>query len=438
MKIHLNQKKKAMISHKRPRAGLGPKKVFFYLFLLLLVPVAFFVVPEFLSTGYSSAVVVSGDLPQEEVLGEVSEVEKFVPIYLPTPNSVRAVYMTSWVAGTPSLRTKIVELIEETELNSIVIDIKDDTGRVSFAVEDEYLNEIGTPEIRIPDIKEFIKSLNEKQIYVIGRISVFQDPHLIKVRPELAVKRDSDKTINWGDRKGIGWLDAGSHEAWDYVISIAREAHKVGFDELNFDYIRFPSDGNMRDIYYPFSEDKVLADPEFGKAIVLKNFFAYLDSQLNDLEIPISADLFGMTTTNKDDLNIGQVLENALPYFDYIAPMVYPSHYPKGFNGYQNVNQYPYEIVNFSMSEAVKRVGELKITLASTTPDAPYLSKLKPNQLRPWLQDNDYPVHYTPEMVRAQIDATYDAGLNSWMLWDAANTYTRAALLKNEIDGANE
>jgi hypothetical protein len=98
------------------------------------------------------------------------------------------------------------------------------------------------------------------------------------------------------------------------------------------------------------------------------------------------------------------------------------------------VNQYPYEIVNYSMSEAVKRVKELKTELASSTPDAPYLSRLSPSQLRPWLQDNDYPVHYTPEMVRAQINATYDAGLNSWILWDAANTYTRAALLEDELD----
>ncbi|HJN62931.1 MAG TPA: putative glycoside hydrolase [Candidatus Paceibacterota bacterium] len=427
MKEDSNQKtqetQEEMIFHPEIKR-LNKAKIILYTIPVLVIFGVFFGVPHIFSTKYISG----GTIPI--ISGEKEEGKdenKFVPIYLPTPNSVKGVYMTSWVAGTDSLRKQIVKLVEDTELNTIIIDIKDDTGRVSFAVEDEYLNEIGSPEVRIPDIKEFIKYLNTKGIYIIGRISVFQDPYLIKQRPDLAVKRASDGAV-WRDRKGIGWLDAGSHEAWDYVVSIARESYNVGFDELNFDYIRFPSDGNMRDIYYPFSEEKVLTDPDFGKAKVLKNFFAYLDSQLEDLDMPISADLFGMTTTNKDDLNIGQVLENALPYFDYIAPMVYPSHYPTGFNGYQNVNAYPYEIVNFSMSEAVKRIREFKEIKASTTPNAPYLSKLRTNQLRPWLQDNDYPVPYTPEMVRAQIDATYDAGLNSWMLWDAANTYTRAAL----------
>jgi hypothetical protein len=432
MKKDINQVTKEALNRGKTMNKFTKGHIIIGVFFLALLIVIFFAIPKFVSTKYSVALIVGGDVVDRDQ-DKVPEEKKFIPIYLPTPDSVRAVYMTSWIAGTPSLRVKIVELIEETELNSIIIDIKDDTGRISFAVEDEYLNEIGSPEVRISDLKEFIKSLNEKNIYVIGRISVFQDPYLIKQRPDLAVKRASDGAI-WRDRKGIGWLDAGSREAWGYILAIAKESHRIGFDELNFDYIRFPSDGNMRDIYYPFSENNILADPDFGKANTLKSFFAYLDSELEELNIPISADLFGMTTTNKDDLNIGQVLEFALPYFDYIAPMVYPSHYPTGFRGYQNVNAYPYEIVNFSMTEAVRRVNELKTELASTTPDSPYLSKLKTSQLRPWLQDNDYPVHYTPAMVRAQINATYDAGLNSWMLWDAANTYTRAALLKNEID----
>ncbi len=130
----------------------------------------------------------------------------------------------------------------------------------------------------------------------------------------------------------------------------------------------------------------------------------------------LSVDFFGMTATNYDDLNIGQVLETAVPYFDYISPMVYPSHYPVNFMGYKSVaevNAHPYEIVKFSMDSAVRRVKAVGGD---------------PLQMRPWLQDNDYPVHYTPAMVRAQIQATYDAGLTSWMLWDAGNTYTREAL----------
>ena len=408
------------------RRGLFNGRITFYGFLAASAFAVFFAVPQIVSIKYdplspadSEEVAEEADLPEEE--------NKFKAVYLKTPDSVKAVYMTSWVAGTQSLREHIVKLIDETELNAVVIDIKDDTGRISFETEDEYLNEIGSAEIRIPDIKEFIKYLNDKEIYAIGRISAFQDPHLIKLRPDLAVKRKSDGAV-WKDRKGIGWLDAGSRETWDYIVKIAKEAHRVGFDELNFDYIRFPSDGNMRDIYYPFSEEKVLSDIDFGKADILKDFFAYLDKETQELGVPISADLFGMTATNKDDLNIGQVLENALPCFDYIAPMVYPSHYPVGFRGYSDVNAHPYEIVNFSMTEAVRRVNELRDILASSTPASKVISKLKPGQLRPWLQDNDYPIHYTADMVRAQIQATYDAGLNSWMLWDAANTYTKSAL----------
>ena len=118
-----------------------------------------------------------------------------------------------------------------------------------------WLKEVGSSENRISDIKEFIKILHDKNIYVIGRISVFQDPQLVSKHPELAVKKASDGSV-WKDHKGISWLDAGAKQVWDYVINIGKESYRIGFDELNFDYIRFPSDGNMNDIYYPFSEQK--------------------------------------------------------------------------------------------------------------------------------------------------------------------------------------
>ena len=169
----------------------------------------------------------------------------------------------------------------------------------------------------------------------------------------------------------------------------------------------------MKDIYYPFSEEKIIANPEAGKVIVMRDFYKYIGKKFKTLGVPTSADLFGMVTTNTDDLNIGQVLENAAPYFDYIAPMVYPSHYPPNFNGWKNPNNYPYEIIKFSMGSAVTRLEN-----ASTTP-------LK---LRPWLQDFDYGGDYDAADVRAQIQATYDVGLTSWMLWDPSNKYTREAL----------
>ena len=336
----------------------------------------------------------------------------FVVTHIPTPDTVKALYMTSWVAGTKGLRDKLLQIVDETEINSLVIDIKDYSGTISFELSNPKLKD--AEEIRIPDIKEFISELHKKQIYVIGRITVFQDPLYAKANPEQAVQKESDKSI-WKDYKGLSFVDAGSRDFWDYIVDIAKESHAVGFDELNFDYIRFPSDGNMKDVHFPISEKQVNEDPAYGKAKVLKSFFKYLRKELAGSGVVMSADLFGMASTNRDDLNIGQVLEYAEPYFDYISPMVYPSHYPKGFNGYQDVNKYPYEIVKFSMDSAVERMIK-----ASSSPQ----------KIRPWLQDFDYPVIYTEKMVRDQIRATYDAGLTSWMLWDPSNTYTRGALLE--------
>lgn len=353
--------------------------------------------------------------------GEVAVLEAKVaphlplpPVHIETPEAVKAIYITSCVAATPGWRAELVKMVEETELNSVVIDIKDYTGTISFKSDSPFLVDNGGGGCVAKDMKEFVETLHEKGIYVIGRITVFQDAFYTKKRPDLAVKKASDKNAVWKDYKGISFIEVGAVEFWQYIAEISKESYiNIGFDELNFDYIRFPSDGNMKDIYYPFSEKKITDDPDFGKAKVLRDFFTYLYTELEDTGAVLSADLFGMTMINTDDLNIGQILEYAEPFFDYIAPMVYPSHYPKGFRGYTNVNAHPYEIVKFSMEEGAKR-----LEAASSTP----------NKLRAWLQDFDYPVTYTADMVRKQKQAVYDAGLTSWMLWDPSNKYTRSAL----------
>lgn len=328
--------------------------------------------------------------------------------HIPTPEAVKAIYMTNWVAGTKSLRDPLVTLIEDTELNAVIIDIKDYTGKIGFMPNDPIVANIGSGEARIDDIDAFIDELHAKNIYVIGRISVFQDTFLVQKRPDLAVKRASDTSIPWSDHKGVKWLDAGNKEVWEYVRNIALEARSRGFDEINLDYIRFPSDGNMKDIYFPTSDGK-------QKSEVLESFFNYISAELRDAHgIPLSADVFGMVTTNTDDLNIGQVLEKALPYFDFVAPMVYPSHYPSGWNGLRNPAEHPYEVISLSMEKAVQRaraMGE------------------DPLKLRPWLQDFDLGADYDAKKVRDQIRATYDVGLNSWMIWNASNRYTKDAYL---------
>lgn len=337
--------------------------------------------------------------------------------HVATPEPLKGIYITSWIAGTKLLRDKVVDVIDATGVNAVVIDIKDATGHIAFPVTDPELKKYGSDSARITDINEFIAELHERGVYVIGRIAVFQDPLFAEKYPTLAVKR-ADKLTQWKDHKGIGWMDAGAKKAWDYTIAIAKESYAHGFDELNFDYVRFPSDGNMKDIYFPYSEGKVKAD-------VLETFFAYLHQRLSGTGIVTSADLFGMTTTNKGDLNIGQVLGRALPYFDYIMPMVYPSHYPVGFLNLKNPAAEPYQVVKYSMDGAVAKKA-LAVAAASTTPMA---------GLRPWLQDFDLGAEYTAEMVQAQMKAVYDAGLTSWILWDPKVRYTKGALLADKLAG---
>lgn len=379
-----------------------PKRIHFFLLAIVAIIFIFlfyFLIPNFFPT-------VSRVISEEMATSTSSTTPVFVVTHIQTPKPLKAIYMSACVVATPSFREKLKRIAETTEINSIMIDVKDYTGTITFDSENPLFKDNVGSGCKAKDLKEFIGELHKSNIYVIARISTFQDKYLVSKRPDLAVKKKSDGTV-WKDHKGVSWLDAGSKEVWDYDIALGKESYNIGFDEINFDYIRFPSDGNMKDIAYPFSAGKV-------KAEVIKDFSAYVSAYFRPLNIPISADVFGMVTTNTDDLNIGQILENFLPYFDYVAPMVYPSHYPPTFLGYKNPAEYPYEIIKHSMTTAVTRA-----VAASSTP----------SKLRPWLQDFNLGADYTASMVRKQIQATYDSGLDSFMLWDAGNTYTIDALL---------
>jgi hypothetical protein len=378
------------------------KKAFLCLFLFCFF-VFFFLLPKVFSVRYVS---LNEKLISNSLTNKEPEKKIFIPSYVSAPESVRGIYMTSWVASGSDLRKDLVKFIDDTELNTLIIDIKDYSGKIVFSLDDNpTLKSFGSEEVRIKDLTEFIETLHKKNIYVVGRIAVFQDAYFVKHRPDLAVKNKAGTNV-WKDRKGISWIDSGSREYWDYIVLIAKESRKVGFDEVNFDYIRFPSDGNMQDISYPFSSST-------PKHLVMKNFFEYLHNKLSDSGLKVSADLFGMVTTATDDMGIGQLLEDALPYFDYIMPMVYPSHYPSTFQGYNNPADHPYEVVHFALKGAVDRAN-----IASSSP----------NKIRPWLQDFDLGADYGVEEIRAQIKATNDVGLNSWVLWSPSNKYTKGAM----------
>ncbi len=352
------------------------------------------------------------------------EPPKPVITHLTTPTPVKALYMSSWIASSAKLRQHVLNLIDTTEANAIIIDIKDDTGRLSFLVDDPSITAMGVPENRIRDIIPFINELHGKNIYVIGRISTFQDPYMSKLKPEWAIKKKSDGSV-WKDRKGLAFLDPANKNVWPYLVSLAEASYNIGFDEINFDYIRYPSDGNIKDINYNLTADEngVMRTRSDNLQAFSKHLYETLKKDLPGIKI--SADLFGLTTTATDDMGIGQVLEKELPYFDYIAPMVYPSHYGHDFQGKLEPAKHPYEVVFGSMKGAVEKLNKLKADPA-TPPDI--AARLDIHQLRPWLQDFKLAgVAYTADMIKLEKKATYDNGIDSWMIWDPSNVYTAAA-----------
>lgn len=369
-------------------------------------------------------------LPADDTAFSAEGTPKQKPLSDP-PELVKAVYITSWTAGTASRLNSILNLIDRDEdLNAVVIDIKDYSGYLAYSADIPETKKSGAENnLRISDINGIIKLFHDKNIYVIGRISVFQDPVLAKYRPELAVQSSAGGV--WKDNKGLLWLDPGAKQVWDYNLAIARDALDRGFDEINFDYIRFPSDGNLDTAVYTFSGGNKSARE------TIRNFFKYLRENLR--EAKISADIFGLATVAEDDLGIGQMIEDAYEYFDYVAPMVYPSHYASGFIGYKNPAAYPYEVVKYSLENALLKRQAL-ISSFSSSSSKTVVDSLSVGKLRPWLQVFDLGAVYDRKMVEAQIRAV-DETLNNaaasqtsvgsdkeavgagWMLWDPKNTY---------------
>lgn len=376
---------------------------------LLIIFIILFVVGNFIAPYVSSikygkeSLVLDAKGESEDATIEEQSARQLPHVVRPT--SLRALYMTSCVASVPSWREKLAKMIDDTELNAIIIDIKDYTGMISYdLVGPEF---VPNTNCFVKDMKDIVKNLHERGIYVIGRVTVFQDSTYTKKHPELAVKKKDGSM--WKDRKGLSFVDVGATAYWEHMVLLAETAYNDGFDEINFDYIRYPSDGDMQNIWFSQSPASTT------KVANLERFFSYLRENIPQDKPVISGDLFGMTTTNNDDLNIGQKLEVALKYFDYVYPMVYPSHYPSGWNGFVRPAEHPGEVVKLAMAGAVQKAHN-----ASTSPQ----------KLCTWIQDFDLGAIYTPAMVRAQIQATYDVGLNCWLLWDASNKYTPSALLQ--------
>lgn len=340
------------------------------------------------------------------------------------PFYTKGLYLSSWTAGDLSRMNKIIDLVRQARLNTLVIDIKDSTGKVAYDSQIPQINELGTEEIRIRNLKGLLEKLYQHGIYTIARIVVLQDPELATKRPDLALKDRRNGKI-WRDYKGLSWVDPASKEVWDYNIALAKEAFELGFDEVNFDYIRFPSDGDIKNIIYPFW------DGVTPKAEIIRRFFEYQKVNLEKYG-PRSVDLFGLTfwhTDDGSDMNIGQRLVDAIPYFDYVCPMVYPSHYPPNFEGFANPAQYPYEIIYRSLIKAKPLFNQARINaekdadLRGRFQRESTLNQHKFALVRPWLQAFDLGAKYTPEMIRQEIKAVEDGGGYGWLFWNARNDY---------------
>lgn len=314
------------------------------------------------------------------------------------PEIINAIYVTGWSAGSKAYLSYLDNLFQTTQINAVVIDIKDYSGLVSY--------NSGA----IADIDGLVRHLHEKNVYIIGRITVFEDPAFAKIHPEFAIfderktaeSPESSRRVLWQDNKGLFWLDPASKDVWDYNISLAKDVFYHGFDEVNFDYVRFPSDGNIKNMGFPvWSQKQTMAQ-------VIESFFKYLRASLP--EEKISVDLFGQTTTSTDDMGIGQIIENAFLNFDYVCPMLYPSHYAVGFYGFENPAEHPYEVIKYSLDNALIRADGYSV------------------KFRPWLQDFDMGADYTTEMVQLEIQAAKDSlgeEFCGYMLWNPSNVYTR-------------
>jgi hypothetical protein len=322
--------------------------------------------------------------------------------------TLRGLHLTGWAAGSPKARRRFLGEMKAAGFNAVVIALKDSDGR-EFVKDVPFADETGAYLNAIPDLPGAVREFKEQGVYTIARIAAFKDDHLARARPDLAVHFPDGRI--WTGDKGTAWADPYRHEVWDYVIDVASKAAAAGFDEIQFDYIRFPSDGKTRQCRYS-RKDHTSAT----SSAALREFLMLARSRLKPLGVKLSIDTFGLTTSVDTGMGIGQTLEQMAGLVDYVSPMMYPSHYAKGEYGLKNPNRQPYLIVHHGVADALTRLGG------------------KPEQLRPFLQDFSLGVRYTPAHVRAQIRAAEELGVRGWILWNPGNHYSWTAAQAGSIE----
>ncbi len=325
-------------------------------------------------------------------------------IYL-TPLIPKALYLSSLGATNSKIIKNAKHLINTTEINALVIDIKMDRGQVAYRTFNPIANNIGAQKmLSFKDLKQFVGDLKKEGIYTIARIVCFKDTPFITVYPQWGVKK-TDGTL-FKDREGLYWIDPSQKRSWDYIGTIAEESAQAGFDEIQFDYVRFPDRKGLKFSVNNTQTERVKAISEFLK---------YTRTRLIPYNVFISADIFGYVCWNDSDLGIGQRVDTLVKYVDYLSPMLYPSGFQVGIPGYPNPVKANYEIVKHTLDKALEK------------------SKGSPLSYRPWLQAfRDYAFdrrNYGGKEIREQIRGSEDFGSAGWMLWNPRNIYTSEGLL---------
>ena len=328
---------------------------------------------------------------------------------------VRGIYISGPMAGSTELFQNILDSAAGTEINTVVIDFKDDQGRITCPVDSPVASEIGACRPYVQDMKGLVASLKERGLYVIARVVAFRDPWLAEKKPEWSLHLAEGSLYR--DRQGMAWVDPYRKEVWDYLVEVGTEAKEAGFDEVQFDYIRFSTEGTMRDVVF----DEAVTGGR-SKTDVITEFVKYAYENLASQGLFVSADVFGTIIGSDIDAQaVGQVYTEMAKHLDYICPMIYPSHYGPGNFGLEHPDTMPYETV----LEALKKSQAVMDQAAEA--DGHVSSQAI---VRPWLQDftasylgegNYIPYGYNE--VQRQIQAVKDAGYDEWMLWSAANRY---------------
>jgi hypothetical protein len=336
----------------------------------------------------------------------ISSTTIFNSSFTATGLDIHGIHLTASAAGSKRFRKNRLEpLLATSIINTVIVDIKEEDGWV-YIPGVKKAEAAGAYARDIPDLADWLADLKKRHIYTIGRIVTFKDNKAPRKFPTMGVHKLNGQL--WEDRKHLTWLDPYNQEAWHYDLSIAVQAARLGFDEIQFDYIRFPTDGDLKAMKFlrPYSPA--------ASSQALVNFLHQAAQVLHPLGTKISIDVFGLVTSVNTGMGIGQRLNPMTEQVDFVCPMTYPSHYAKGEYGIPVPNDQPYKVIHLAMHDALRSLGAENA-----------------HKLRPYLQDFSLPgrgIHYHAKEVREQIQAAADVGVMGWSLWNARCSYTTAAL----------